>query len=449
MQCGSKVEGRVLDYTSDGRAVLREEGRVLFFEGGVIGDRVLVEVTALKRNYLEGHLLKVLEDSPERTPSDCSAFGTCGGCDFRNVNYPAQLLWKKQFTENALRKIGGFSEVSIQDLDGAEERYYYRNNIQLPIRRINGKIQIGFFAKKSQEVAFCMDCRIMPKGMPSLISDLKQILKTSDFSIFDGKTGVLKHLGVRFSSKGETILIFVTRKRSFYEKDDFLRKILLDDFLNKHQIVSIFENVNPKENQTFGREWHLLYGKPEIEESLCGKSFLLSPASFFQVHRVQAEKLYYRTIEYLDPDPDDTLLDLYCGVGSIGICAADHVKKLVGIEIVPEAIENAKKNALLNEVSNALFYAGKVEKILSSSLKNMKADVVILDPPRKGAEKEVLHALGTMEAKKIVYVSCNPTTLARDLKILSSYGYQLVKIGVTDMFPMTSNIENVVLLRKV
>lgn len=448
MECGSRVKGRVLDYTSDGRAVLREEGVVLFFEGGVIGDLVLVEVTTSKKNYLEGRLIEILEDSKDRIMSDCSVFGTCGGCDYRHVEYSAQLNWKKQFTENALRKIGGFSETVVQDLDGAEERYYYRNNIQLPIRRVNGEVQIGFFAKKSKRVISCEECQTMPREVWKMVLELKSMLESSVMSIFDGEKGILKHLGVRLSPAGQMMVIVVTRQKISSKYLTIVRSLFSDEFLSRHHIVSLFENVQASEDQTFGREWHLLYGKPEMEESICGKSFLLSPASFFQVHRGQAEKLYRRAIEYLDPEPEDTLLDLYCGVGSIGICASDRVKKLIGIEVVPEAIENAKKNALRNGISNAIFYAGKAEKLLSSTLKDFEADVVILDPPRKGAEKEVLQALGIIEPKKIVYVSCNPTTLARDLKILSSYGYRLKKVGVVDMFPMTSHVENIVLLVK-
>ncbi len=448
MKCGSRIQGRVLDYTSDGRGVLREEDAVVFVEGGVIGDLLLVEITGVKKNYFEARLTEVLQPSPERVVSDCPAFGICGGCDLRTTTYFAQLGWKKQFTENALKKIGGFPHISAEDVIGAEQRDGYRNNIQLPIRKVGGEIQIGFFAKKSQEVISCAHCRVIPADSLSMISELKEIFGKFDLPVFDGQDGIFKHLGVRFSVIGELTLILVTRKRWFHENRSDIRRIFSDKFLHRHHIVSVFENINPKEEQTFGREWHLLYGKPEVEEFLCGKKFHLSPASFFQVHRAQAEKLYGRVMEYADVHSDDILLDLYCGVGSIGLCMAEHVKALIGIEIVSEAIENAKKNALLNKISNATFYAGKAEKILSSTLKNLKPDVVILDPPRKGADQEVLKAIGSMNPKKIVYVSCNPTTLARDLKILHTYGYELTKATVTDMFPMTVHCEVVAFLTK-
>lgn len=537
------ISGKIDDFTVEGKGVFRHEGIVYFTEGGVIGDTVVAEVQRLKKNFGEARVTEILKPSAHRIPSDCSAFSgdfpdampseamqsdcanqKCGGCDFRNFSYDAQLEWKKKVVLNAITKIGGIHDPEIDLLVGAEtdeEKIGYRNNIQLPVRRMDGRVRIGFFSKRSNFVVPFDECRLMPPRISNLIHILETLAEEygipvrnikddwnhqkksrkrpfhssnagsnsdlgsnsdsnpgSDLDLNSGSesagiySGVLKHLGIRISPAGELVLIFVTDRSMTEELVKIIDSNPFEEIIRKYHMISVYENVNPENSQTFGSQWNLICGRADWEECILGRRFKLVPASFFQVNRKQTEKLYRIAISYAQGEefaPDlgsdvqipnrrssqnftfqkiKTLLDLYCGVGSIGICASDFAEEIVGIEIVEEAVQNAQKNAELNGVGNVHYYAGACEDLLSGVLKHLSPEVVILDPPRAGVEAAVLHALTGKGPERMVYVSCNPTTLARDIKIIAANGYTLKKISVVDMFPFTTSVECIALLQR-
>lgn len=492
---GGTVRGKIVDFTAEGKGVLKEGGMVYFTEGGVIGDVVLAEVTKRKKNFCEAKVVEIIEPSPSRILNDCTAV-SCGGCDFREYAYEAQLEWKRAFVVNALQKIGGISNPQADRIAGAERRAYYRNNVQLPVRRVDGSVRIGFFARKSDRSVSFEICRLIPPKISELIHELERRMDAwtdlipHEMSLADGSPeydGILKHIGVRISPAEETVLILVLKKRLSEAERTPIASLWEDEaFLRRYGIISVYENINPGDAQTYGGEWNLLYGAAEWEEMLSGKRFRLVPASFFQVHRDQAEVLYRIAVEYAFEDLYDvgdslcsdglndsfdsdshpnscnsnsdsgfafdsdkkSLLDLYCGVGSVGICASDRAKEIVGIEVVEEAVANARKNAERNGVEHFRFYAGECENLLEGVLKDFSPDVVILDPPRSGAKPEALAALAKKSPPRIVYISCNPTTLARDVKFLSASGYTLKKFSVADLFPYTTSVEVVVLMSK-
>ncbi len=536
------IIGEITDFTSDGKGVLRSDSVVCFAEGGVIGDIVKVAVTKRAKNYCEGVVKEILSESKFRIEPDCSAFGKCGGCDFRNFDYNAQLNWKKSFVEKTLRKIGNVESAPNRTINGndnssgnyesnadsiveqviaSENENQYRNHFQIPIRSEKGKLKYGFFAKKSNEVVPLDNCPMMQQEVRDMLAELALHLQNSKIPVisetaFQGnsadrnpvkahadssrqkhlKLKGLRHIGVRISPDNEIILILVSNSKIPHEKvSEFVRAATTSGFTAKHNIISIYENTGDAEpHTTYAKEWSLIWGAEYWHESVCGKKFRLHPASFFQINRPQAEKLYRIALDYAglsgcssDGNPKDnpaanhapdseiekgaatekdtttergmgaenktaqgaSLLDLYCGVGSIGISAENtKLRELVGIEIIPEAAGNAAHNAQLNGIKNASYYSGPCERLLKEALQNFAPDVVILDPPRGGADKSTLAELAAKAPKRIVYVSCDPVTLARDIKILSEYGYSPTRCAVVDMFPMTTHVETVVLMSR-
>lgn len=485
------LRGEIVDFATDGRGVLKADGIVCFTEGGVIGDTVLAEATKRKKNFAEGKVREILAPSPDRVPSDCPHFGLCGGCDFREYAYEAQLDWKRSLVESVLRKIGGVSDVSVERIAGAERRVHYRNNVQFPVRVVDGRVRLCFFRKRSNRVVPVGACLLVPESVNALIPDLEAAIEAAGIPVEEAEGersvggGVLRHIGVRISASGALCLIAVVNAHVPERGERLVAEIARRGLLERFRIASVYENVHAGADQTFGREWNLLYGAREWEEELLGRRFLLSPASFFQVHREQAEVLYRWALEFAfseevsvpgtgggagsrsgfaasDAVREDAggfaapekavkrrdLLDLFCGVGSIGLCAAECVNRLVGIEIVPEAVEHARRNAALNGIRNASFYAGACEKLLATVLRDFSPEVVILDPPRAGAEEKVLRALAEKSPQRIVYVSCNPGTLARDVRFLLASGYGLKKVRVVDLFPYTTRVECIALIQR-
>lgn len=445
MQAGDIITAEIVDMTAEGKGIVKEGGAVIFTDSGVVGDFVSIKITDIKKNFLEAEVFEIIQPSKSRRESDCSAFGECGGCDFRNLIYEEQLILKKKIVENAIRRIGGFSDIVIEDTIGADNLLYYRNNVQLPVRMVDGEIKIGFFKKKTNEIVEFDKCKIIPEKVNLLIPVIKKFIIDSKISVSDGKNGNLKHIGIRISPKDEIMLIFVVKERYF---DIFTEDIHIIQELKHSGVVSIYENVNPSYKFTFGNRYIHLCGEECLNEKIFNYDFKLSPASFFQVNREQTEKLYSKAIEYADLSSNDIVFDLYSGVGSISIAVAEKASKVVGIESVNDAVKNARNNAKINGIKNIEFKHGKVEEVIQETLQEHCPTKIILDPPRKGADKNAIEAIGGVGAERIVYVSCNPATLARDLKIIREYGYELKKVQPVDMFVFTGNVECVALMQK-
>lgn len=448
MEIGDLLSGVIIDLTEDGRGILRESGVVVFTDKGVIGDFVSVAIVEKKKNFLVGEVLDIIEKSKDRIESDCKVFGKCGGCDFRDFKYSAQTELKKNFIEKAMRKVAGVKDFVLDDFIPAENIIGYRNNIQMPISKVNGKLQLGFYEKGSSKIVSFEECKLIPKELNEFIVELKEFIETSKIPVVGDKGGILKHIGLRINRKGEICLIFVMTEKFFSKSENSENIKKLEKLLIGKNVVSVYENLN-KGKLTYSPNFFYIYGKKKIEDQIGKYRFKLSPGAFFQVNREQTEKLYNKAIELSNLKESDVLMDLYSGVGTIGISAAKSVKKVVGIEYVKSAVIDAKQNASLNNISNAEFIAGDVEKILSETVKKYKPNKLILDPPRTGVDKTSIETIAKQNFDSITYVSCNPQTLARDVKVLMEHGYKIDKTVGVDMFPFTGHVETVCLMSKV
>ncbi|MBQ6569618.1 MAG: 23S rRNA (uracil(1939)-C(5))-methyltransferase RlmD [Clostridia bacterium] len=444
------IEVEITGMTSEGNGVGRYEGTAIFIPDTAEGDRVRAIVVKLAKNYAFGKAVEILTPSPDRIETDCEVSRKCGGCVFRHISYNAELKIKAQRVKDALTRIGGFENLQVEPIVGAQMPDFYRNKAQLPVRAdADGNPMVGFFAPRSHRIIDCGGCKLSPAEFEEISAVFTGWM--SDFNISpyneEQNSGTVRHLYLRKGFKTGEIMVCVVSRVFPVPHTDELVKRLSEKF---DCIKSIVINVNPqKTNVILGERCVTLFGRDYINDYLCGLKFKISPLSFYQVNRDQAERLYGLAAQCADLRGDEVLLDLYCGTGTIGLSMAKSVKKLIGVEIVPQAIEDAKKNAAENGIENARFIcadAAKAAVMLAGE--NISPDVVILDPPRKGCSPELLETVAGFEPEKIVYVSCDPATLARDMKILNELDYSPKTVIPVDMFPRTSHVEAVVLMTK-
>ncbi len=432
--------------TTEGNGVCHIEGMAVFVPMTAIGDILEVRIVKVLKNYAFGIIEKLISPSEHRISPICPVFRQCGGCVFQHVNYQEELRDKENFVKDAFTRIGKLNPV-FEPILGSDTRYYYRNKAQYPVTEQNGKLVCGFYARHSHRIIPYTECHLQPESFTHILNGLLPILEQCHISAYDEEhhQGELRHIYLRkgFHS-GEILLCLVTRV-SIRKKINPHLKEIQEKF---PEIVSFAESVNPqKTNVILGNVFHLLFGKNFITDTMCGKKIRLSPQSFYQVNTAQAEKLYTIAKEYAGFQGNEELLDLYCGTGTIGLSMADSVKSLIGVEIIPEAVENAKENARQNHIQNAEFYcgdAGKMADILTQ--KRITPDVVILDPPRKGCDLLTISSVVNMNPSRIVMISCNPSTAARDAARFAEAGYTTRKVKAVDLFPSTSHVECVVLL---
>jgi len=436
----------ITDITTDAVGVGHYEGKAIFIPKTVPGDVVNARIEKSKPNLAYAKKTEYVTKSPDRCAPACKNFSKCGGCQLMHINYDAQLRIKKKFIYDALTRIGGVDNDIEIDMIGAESPIGYRNKMIFPV----GENVCGFYENKSHNIVPLEDCSLGIIKSDKLIKTLLEFMNKYNVRAYDEKTGkgIVRRLFVRHGiHSGETMVVISANADSIpHEKE-------LSDMIcsAENSIVSIIVNVNTKRtNLVLGEKNRVIYGKEVIKDTLCGYEYEISPHSFFQINPVQTEKLYNRAIDYADIKSDETVLDVYRGIGTISMTASRKAKKVIGIEIVPVAIENAKKNAEDNNVTNCSFLAGKAEELVPKLISgNLKPDKVILDPPRKGSDAETLSAICSAKPEKIVYVSCNPATLARDVKYLQENGYRVDKVTGVDMFPETTHVESVVLMSKV
>ena len=436
----------VIDNGYQGEGIAKIDGMTIFIDNAIKGEKIKIKILKVLKNQAYGKIEEILEKSPNRCEVDCITFNKCGGCNLRHIKYEETLALKKSIVENNLRK-AGIENVKINNCIGMENPYNYRNKLQYPIGIVDGKPVMGVFANRSHRIIETSNCLIQNKLTQNIANDVFGFIKTNNIPVYneEKQTGEIRHIYLRIGIKtNEVMLVLVTNKTNITKE-----KELVEYITGKYpEIKTVVKNINSKfTNVILGNKNEVLYGNGYIEDVLLGNRFKISPMSFYQVNPIQTEHLYETAIKGANLTENETIFDLYCGIGTIGICASKYAKKLYGIETIPEAIDDAIENAKINNIENAKFIVGDVEKELPSlnEKENIIPDVIFIDPPRKGCDKTAIETLLNIKAKKIVYISCNPATLARDLKLLEEK-YVIQEVTPVDMFPWTSHIECVTVL---
>lgn len=450
LKTGKIYEIEITDLGHTGEGIGRAEGITVFIEGGLKGDKVKAKITKSKKNYAVADLVSITIPSPDRVVPVCPVAHICGGCQIMQLDYQKQLEIKKDSVIQNLTRIGKIDSPNVLATMGMDHPYNYRNKAQIPVGLDeNNKPVLGFYKKNSHDVVPIDTCYVQDKINDAVIKTVKDFITKYSVSVYDETThtGNLRQV---ISKKGyhtdQIMVILVTAKKELPFKNEII-EMLRDRLPN---IRTIVQNINPeKTNVIMGRSNNILYGDGIIEDSIDDLIFEISPHSFYQVNPKQTKVLYDKALELADISKEDTVFDIYCGIGTISLLLAKRAKHVYGIEIVEQAIENAKVNAKKNNIDNATFYAGKAEIVLPKLYdEGIRADIVVVDPPRKGCEETVLKTIADIQPKRIVYVSCNPSTLARDVAILSEYGYQMQVAQPVDMFSHTMHVESVVLIEK-
>ena len=433
----------IVDIGQGGVGIGKYDGFTVFVEGGLLNDKVKVKINKSKKNYAVGDIIEIIEKSPFRVDRLCSdSLKDCGGCQIQELDYKKQLEIKTNEVKQVISRIGKLENVIIYDTIGMEEPFRYRNKAQFPIQKINGSPAIGFYKKKSHDIIPTNKCIIQHDINDKIIQIIKTYINAYDVSIYDEKThtGVLRHLVTKIGfTTGEVMVVLVANGKKLPYLNE-LASVLEENIPGFKTLVV---NVNrEKTNVILGKENRVIYGEGKINDYIGDLVFEISPLSFFQVNPVQTEVLYNKALEYAELKENDTVFDIYCGIGTISLFLAQKATKVYGIEIVEAAIEDAKINAKLNKLDNTEFYAGKAEEVVPKMYKEGKtANVVVVDPPRKGCDDKVLDTIVSMSPDRVVYVSCNSSTLARDLAYLDERGYKCIEIQPVDMFPHTMHVE--------
>ncbi len=439
---------------SSGEGVGKIDGLAVFVEGALPGEEVLAEVEVRKKNYAVARLVEVVKPSAERVEPFCPLYEHCGGCQLQHMSYAAQLKWKRQQVVDAVERIGKLEGVEVFNTLGMENPLRYRNKMQFPVGTGDKglgtrKLIIGCYARGSHKIIDAPACPIQNLGNDKILAAVRTVAEKFRLQPYDEDThkGFLRHVMGRVGSNGELMIVLVTAAKSFPNEKNFVRALLKE----LPNVTSIQQNVQTfRNNVILGRDTRVLYGKPTIHDAIGGLSFNISARSFFQVNTAQAEVLYKTALDFANLRGNETIIDAYCGTGTISLFMARRARKVIGVEVVSSAVGDAIRNARENHIHNAEFIVGDAVKVLPRLRDaGTYAEVVVVDPPRAGCDKKVLETFAAMEPEKIIYVSCNPATLARDLKILEGLGYRTKKIQPVDMFPFTSHIEAVAQVFKV
>ena len=440
----------IIDMGEDGEGIGKVEDFTLFVEGGLLGDLVEVCVTQVKKQFGFAKVVRCIKPSPYRTEAKCQLHDQCGGCQLQEMQYEAQLAWKQKRVESCIKRIGKMDDVVVEPVIGMTKEARYRNKAQYPIRKVGGQVVIGFFAPKSHDVLPVTDCMLQPEHHQEIIEKVKAFLETYEISIFNerARKGLVRHLVIKSGNEGEEIMICLVINGKTLPHSEALINALKQVSGVKSIVLS---HSYEKRQVTLGQSCTVLYGQDYIMDHIGPLKFKISPLAFFQVNPEQTKKLYDQALAYAELTGEEVVWDAYCGIGSISLFLAQKAKKVYGVEIVPEAIEDAKANAKLNGLTNTAFYAGKAEEIIPQLYnEGVVADVMVVDPPRKGCDEKLLETIKKMAPKRVVYVSCNPSTLARDLLYLTTEaGYTVEKVQPVDMFGHTTHVETIVKMSKV
>ena len=443
------VEVEIVDLTHEGAGVAKVNGFVFFVDNALPGEVIKMRVLKLKKNIGFGKVEEHVTLSPNRNQDIDATYLRSGIADFGHMTYEEQLKFKRKQVVDNLYKTAGISDVEVAETLGMETPYAYRNKAQVPVRRVKGQLETGFYRKNSHDLIPIEDFLIQDKEIDKLIVFVRDLLRRYDLKPYDEKeqTGLIRHLVVRRGHySGQMMLVFVTTRPKIFRIDQVIAKIT-EAFPS---VVSIIQNINDKNtNAIFGKEFRTLYGQDTITDSMLGNDYEISAQSFYQVNTEMAEKLYQTAIDFSDLNSDSIVIDAYSGIGTIGLSFAKQVKEVYGVEVIETAVEDAKKNAERNGITNAHYVADSAENAMAKWSKDgIKPDVIIVDPPRKGLTESFIKASAAMQPEKITYVSCNPATMARDIKLYQELGYELKKVQPVDLFPQTHHVETVALLSK-
>lgn len=434
----------IVGYASGGEGVARIEGVAVFVKGALKGERGDVFIEHVGRSAAWGHFETLVEPSPARVEPDCPYYGVCGGCQFRHMSYAEELEAKRQRVEDALRRIGG-ADISVPVIHGAEETGRYRNKVQFPV----GAGAVGYYRGGSHQVVDIADCLLQPEADTALRAAFKGWMERFHVPAYDERTGkgLIRHLFLRTSSKGEALCCVAANGRKLPHEEELVEALRRA----ATGLAGVVLSVNTrKTNVILGDEYHSLWGRDWLEETLCGHSFRLSVPSFFQVNRAQTEVLYGRALDFSGLTGGSTVVELYCGIGTISLTLAERARRVIGVEVVPQAVADARENARRNGLADKTRFECGDASVLAARLEaeGVRPDVAVVDPPRKGLAQEVVEAIAGMGPERVVYVSCDPATLARDVGRFGGLGYVPVKAEAVDLFPRTAHVETIVLLQR-
>ena len=440
-------EAVVTDYTAEGQGVAHVEGCAVFLPNAIAGERVRLRVEKAQKTWAAGKIVEIIEKSPHRVNRECPVAKLCGGCDFWHMDYEEETRLKAERVKTCLNRLGGESLTEVPIL-AASDCHGYRNKAQYPVAANKGRACAGFFRAGTHDVVENRRCLILPKETDAVKDTVMDYVNQFRISVYDESThkGLLRHIYVRRGAVSKQILVCLVCNGEKLPKVD----ALLSRLKTIPGFTTLVLSVNTRKgNAVLGDQFVTLYGPGYIEDTLCGLNFRLSPRSFYQVNHPQAQRLYETAIEKAGITKNDTVLDLYCGVGTITLAMASAAGKVIGVEVVPQAVEDAWDNARRNGIENAEFFCGDAGQAALELEKNgVRPDVVVVDPPRKGLNADTIEALHRMAPRRIVYVSCDPATLARDVALLKQRGYALQSATAADLFPRCAHVETVVLLSK-
>lgn len=434
----------ITGYTAEGLGVARINGQVVFVHGGVRGEVCAVRILKVLKNAAYGRVEKIMEAAPARREPDCPHYPACGGCDFRHISYEEELDAKRQRLEDALRRIGG-AEARVEEILGSPRTDGYRNKSQFPVSAAG---RAGFYRARSHEVVPASDCRLQAPQANAIAKTVEEYLRDFSVPAYDERSrkGLLRHIYVRTNREGRAMACLAVNGAVLPEEEKLVRRLLAAC----PDAAGILLNRNERDtNVILGDSYRTLWGTDALEDTLCGLTFRLSPPSFYQVNREQAERLYGKTLEFAGLTGREAVLDLYCGIGTISLILAGRAAHVTGVEAAPEAVRDAEENARRNQITNVRFWCGDAgEAAKRYAEEGMRPDVIVADPPRKGLSEEAVQAAAAMGPERIVYVSCDPGTLARDVKRFRNLGYRLARCAAVDMFPRTRHVEAVVMMSR-
>ena len=449
------------DIGTGGEGIGKADGFTFFVKDAIVGDVIEAKIMKLKKNYGYARLMKVLTPSKDRVEPKCPVARQCGGCQIQEMRYEAQLAFKQKMVQNNLERIGGLSDFEMYPVIGMETPYAYRNKAQFPVGEDkDGNIVIGFYAGRTHHIVEQTDCCIGAPENGEVLRKVKAYMQKNQIRPYNEEhhSGIVRHILIRtgYHTKEIMVCLIVNAAKASCLKN---AEQLTESLREMDGMTSVMVNFNTeKTNVILGKKSEVLWGQPYIEDFIGDVKYQISPQSFFQVNPMQTEKLYAKALEYAGLTGNETVWDLYCGIGTISLFLAQKAKQVYGVEIVPQAIEDAKNNAKINEINNAAFYVGKAEEVLPEYYKEYEkthngetahADVIVVDPPRKGCEESLLQTIVDMQPEKVVYVSCDSATLARDVKFLRANGYELKDVTPVDQFPHTVHVEVVCCLHRV
>ncbi len=435
--------------THEGLGVGRIDDFIVFVKNAITGERLKVKIVKVLKNYSYGKILEILESSIYRTEPKCAIADRCGGCQLQHISYEGQLKFKTQIVKDTLIRIGGFQDIKVHNIIGMEDPWHYRNKAQIPVGTKNNEIKIGLFAERSHEIINTDICLIRHKINDEITKIIRKFINDYNISIYDETTGtgLIRYIMNKVGFKTGEVMICIVINGEDLPYSDKLIEILRKNIKGLQTIVL---NINKKRvNVALGKRNKIIYGHGYIYDYIGNFKFKISPLSFYQINPAQTVKLYENTLEYAGLTGKEIVIDAYCGIGTISLFLSQKAKKVYGVEVVKEAIADAEENARLNDVENVEFICGESEIVIPRLYKEgLKADVVVVDPPRKGCDESLLKTIINMAPKRVVYVSCNPATLARDLKYLAEQVYEIKEVQPVDMFPWTGHVECVVLMSR-